>query len=63
MGPAEQEPPPVDIARFALVVYTLGPIGWAIEAAITAWVLGMLARVRPSLVFGEPSGPPGGPGS
>lgn len=39
------------VRRFAAIVYTLGPIGWAIEALITAAVLGYVARVRPSLVF------------
>jgi cobalt/nickel transport system permease protein len=48
-------PPPkgaLSVRRFAAVVYTLGPIGWLIEALITAAVLGYVARVRPSLVFG-----------
>jgi cobalt/nickel transport system permease protein len=42
----------LSVKRFAAVVYTLGPIGWVIEALITAAVLGYVARVRPSLVFG-----------
>jgi cobalt/nickel transport system permease protein len=42
----------LSVRRFAAVVYTLGPIGWLIEALITAAVLGYVARVRPSLVFG-----------
>ncbi|MFA5843853.1 MAG: energy-coupling factor ABC transporter permease [Coriobacteriia bacterium] len=37
--------------RFAAVVFTLGPLGWAIEAAVTAAVLGYVARVRPGLVL------------
>lgn len=50
------EAPPADggglsVARFAAVVYTLGPIGWAIEALVTAATLGYVARVRPGLVF------------
>ena len=43
---------PLSVARFAAVVYTLGPIGWLIEALITAAVLSYVARVRPGLVFG-----------
>jgi cobalt/nickel transport system permease protein len=54
---AEPAPPggapatPLSIERFALVVYTLGPIGWLLEALVTAGVLGYAARVRPQLVF------------
>jgi cobalt/nickel transport system permease protein len=61
VGPPEAEPTPVSIARFAAVVFTLGPIGWAIEAAITAGILGFVARVRPELVFGEGAARAGGP--
>jgi cobalt/nickel transport system permease protein len=54
--PAKPAAPPasgtLSVRRFAAVVYTLGPIGWLIEALITAAVLGYVARVRPSLVFG-----------
>ena len=39
------------IGRFATVVYTLGPIGWLLEALVTAGILGYVARVRPSLVM------------
>jgi len=39
------------VARFAAIVYTLGPIGWILEALITAAVLSYVARVRPSLIF------------
>ncbi len=42
----------LSVKRFAAVVYTLGPIGWVIEALIQAAVLGYVARVRPTLVFG-----------
>ena len=45
----------LSVARFAAVVYTLGPIGWLLEALVTAGILGYVARVRPSLVFGEPT--------
>lgn len=37
--------------RFAAIVYTLGPIGWLIEALVQAAILGYVARVRPGLVF------------
>lgn len=55
-----ETPPPVTAAtpaaglsvkRFAAVVYTLGPIGWVIEALIQAAILSYVARVRPGLVF------------
>ncbi|MRS12863.1 MAG: hypothetical protein EG823_07300 [Actinobacteria bacterium] len=45
--------PGLTVSRFAAVVYTLGPIGWVLEALVTAAILGYVARVRPSLVFGE----------
>jgi cobalt/nickel transport system permease protein len=41
----------LNVGRFAAVVYTLGPIGWVIEALVTAGILGYVARVRPTLVF------------
>jgi len=48
-------PPPQDaslsVKRFALVVYTLGPIGWLLEALISAWILGYIASVRPGLLW------------
>lgn len=40
------------VSRFAAVVYTLGPIGWLLEALVTAAILGYVARVRPRLLFG-----------
>lgn len=43
---------PLSVGRFAMVVYTLGPLGWILEALITSAVVGYAARVRPSLVFG-----------
>lgn len=42
----------LSVARFATMVYVLGPLGWALEAFITALVLGYIGRVRPSLLFG-----------
>lgn len=41
----------LSVRRFATVVYTLGPLGWLLEALISAWVLGYVARVRPGLVW------------
>lgn len=46
---AEEEP--LSVARFATVVFTLGSIGWVLEALITAMIVGFIARVRPGLVF------------
>jgi cobalt/nickel transport system permease protein len=42
----------LDVGRFAAVVYTLGPLGWLLEAFVTAGIIGYVARVRPTLVFG-----------
>ncbi len=54
-GPATSEAPPVqepfDVRRFALIVFTLGPIGWVLEGLVTAGVLGYIARVRPGLLW------------
>jgi ABC-type Co2+ transport system permease subunit len=41
----------LSVKRFAIVVYTLGPLGWLLEALISAWVLGYVARVRPGLLW------------
>ena len=46
----------LSVARFAAVVYTLGPLGWLLEALITAWVLGYVARMRPGLLWAGPLG-------
>ncbi len=43
----------LDLARFAELVYILGAIGWALEAAFTALVVGFLARTRRDLVEGK----------
>lgn len=43
--------PSLSVGRFAAVVYTLGPLGWLIEALVTAAILGYVTRVRPSLVL------------
>ena len=47
----EEAAPQLPIARFALVVYVLGSIGWVIEGLVTALIVGFVARVRPGLVF------------
>jgi cobalt/nickel transport system permease protein len=39
------------VTRFAAVVYALGPIGWFVEALVTAGLLGYIARVRPGLLW------------
>ncbi len=44
----------LSVRRFATVVYTLGPLGWLVEALVTAAVLGYVGRIRPSLIFGSP---------
>lgn len=44
----------LSVKRFATVVYVLGPPGWLIEALISAWVLGYVARVRPALLWDGP---------
>ncbi len=46
-GDAEQ----FSVRRFATIVFVLGPIGWVLEAFVTALVLGYIARVRPSLLW------------
>lgn len=40
-----------DARRFAAIAYTLGPIGWLLEALVGAAVIGYVARVRPAMVF------------
>ncbi len=41
----------LSVGRFAAVVFTLGPLGWLLEALIIATIVGFVARVRPALVF------------
>jgi len=41
----------LSVGRFAAVVFTLGPIGWLLEALVTAGIIGYVARVRPRMVF------------
>jgi cobalt/nickel transport system permease protein len=41
----------LSVGRFATVVFTLGPLGWLIEALVTAGIIGYVATVRPSLIF------------
>lgn len=50
--------------RFAALVYTVGPLGWLAEGLLTAWILGYVDRVRPSLLWtreidSEHAPPPG----
>lgn len=42
----------LSVGRFAAVVYSLGPLGWLLEGLLTAAVVGFVARVRPTLIFG-----------
>jgi cobalt/nickel transport system permease protein len=57
-GDEHEEGSPLSVSRFAAVVYTLGPIGWVLEALVTAGILGYVVRVRPSLVSGSVNAPP-----
>ena len=41
----------LSVARFAAVVYTLGALGWLLEAFVSAALLGYIARVRPGLLW------------
>lgn len=41
----------LSVWRFAAVVYTLGSIGWVLEALVSAWILGYIASVRPALLW------------
>jgi len=50
-GAADAEPT-LAVGRFAAVVYTLGPLGWLLEALVTGAIVGYIGRVRPSLLFG-----------
>ncbi len=59
---AKAETPKLPVARFAIMVYVLGSVGWILEAIITALIVGFVARVRPALVFeGASSAPKRGP--
>jgi cobalt/nickel transport system permease protein len=54
VAPEKEEPlPRLSVARFASMVYVLGSFGWAIEALVTAAIIGFVARARPSLIFEE----------
>lgn len=44
----------LDLARFAELVYAFGAVGWVIEAAFTALVIGFFARTRPDLIENDP---------
>lgn len=43
---------PAHFEAFVRLVYTLGSIGWALEALVTAGIVQYLCRVRPGLVEG-----------
>lgn len=58
---------PLSVARFALMVYALGSVGWVLEGLITGAIVGYAAKIRPSLVFegatrASASPPPGDEG-
>ena len=40
----------LSLAGFAAAVYTLGAIGWMIEATLTGFIAGFIAKVRPELL-------------
>jgi cobalt/nickel transport system permease protein len=40
----------LSLGRFALAVYGLGAIGWAIEGTLTGFMVAFVARVRPGLL-------------
>ncbi len=50
-GEEEEQLPQLSVARFALLVYGLGFIGWLLEALVTSLIIGFVSRVRPGLVF------------
>ena len=43
----------LSLVGFAVAVYTLGAIGWAIEATLTGFIVGFIAKVRPALLRRE----------
>jgi len=47
----DEEASSLSVSRFATIVFTLGPIGWLLEAVITGAILGYLARLRPGMLF------------
>lgn len=51
-GKEEAAPRGTSVARFAVMVYTLGLIGWILEALISALIVGFIGRVRPGLLGG-----------
>jgi cobalt/nickel transport system permease protein len=44
----------LDLTRFAELVYAFGVMGWLIEAAFTALVIGFFARTRLDLIENDP---------
>jgi cobalt/nickel transport system permease protein len=51
-GEEETAPRATSVARFAVMVFTLGLIGWILEAIISALIIGFIGRVRPALLEG-----------
>jgi hypothetical protein len=40
----------ISIARFALLMYGLGSVGWALESLIVGYLVAFIARVKPGLL-------------
>ena len=49
-GPAPVQAPSDSITSFAVVVLSLGAIGWVLEAAITGSIVQFIAQVKPDLM-------------
>jgi len=47
---AEEPLPQLSVRRFAIMVYTLGFVGWLLEGIITGAIVGFVTRVRPGMV-------------
>ncbi|MCL2331925.1 MAG: energy-coupling factor ABC transporter permease [Actinomycetia bacterium] len=50
---ASHESEQLSLTTFIAVVFTLGPIGWALESTVTAVALVYLHRLRPGLIAGR----------
>jgi cobalt/nickel transport system permease protein len=46
----------LSVSRFAAVVFTIGPIGWLLEALVSGLALSYIARVRPTLLWSGTTG-------
>jgi ABC-type Co2+ transport system permease subunit len=49
-GQGGDAPASASLATFAVIVLSLGAIGWAIEAAVTGAVIRFISRVKPDLL-------------